>query len=135
MNTNISEPKLTELRTQGMHADRRFVDPAVLQYCTMVLAARGKQWAASVLGRDLSRRSVLVPAMPYLRDGEEYTLVLADAEENAVTLAALADCTCVFACADDPATVCSLSGEWHVHPASQPGFGPCPTHPAAPGDL
>lgn len=50
----------------------------------------------------------------------------------------IADCTCVYSCADDPATACSLSGEWHVHPDSRsfPGtFGPCPVHPDAPGDI
>jgi hypothetical protein len=40
-----------------------------------------------------------------------------------------AECTCVHDCADDPATACSLSGEWHVHPEE-----PCPVHPDAPGD-
>ena len=39
-------------------------------------------------------------------------------------------CTCVYSCADDPATACSLSGEFHVHPDS----GECPLHPDAPGD-
>lgn len=47
-----------------------------------------------------------------------------------------ADCTCVYSCADDPATACSLSGVWHVHPDTGSGvFGPCPVHPEAPGDL
>ncbi len=46
------------------------------------------------------------------------------------------DCLCVVSCADDPATMCSLSGEPHVHPNLYPGdvFGPCPVHPDAPGD-
>lgn len=49
---------------------------------------------------------------------------------------AAAACTCVMSCADDPASACSLSGTWHVHPNSYPGdvFGPCPVHPDAPGD-
>jgi hypothetical protein len=38
-------------------------------------------------------------------------------------------CACVFSCADDPATACSLSGEFHVHPGE-----PCQVHPDAPGD-
>jgi hypothetical protein len=46
-------------------------------------------------------------------------------------LPTIADCTCVFSCADDPATACSLSGQFHVHPES----GACPLHPEAPGDL
>lgn len=46
------------------------------------------------------------------------------------------ECTCVFTCAEDPKTACSLSGEWHVHPDNGLGiFGPCPEHPDAPGDL
>lgn len=45
-------------------------------------------------------------------------------------------CTCVFSCEDHPATACSLSGQWHVHPDDGAGvFGPCPEHPDAPGDL
>lgn len=45
-------------------------------------------------------------------------------------------CRCVFSCADDPPTMCSLSGQWHVHPdAGNDIFGPCPEHPDAPGDL
>jgi hypothetical protein len=45
-------------------------------------------------------------------------------------------CTCVYSCADDPPTACSLSGEWHVHPDDGRGlFGACPEHPDAPGDL
>lgn len=46
------------------------------------------------------------------------------------------DCTCVEFCNQDPKTACSLSGRRHVHPASQrSGFGPCPVHPDAPGDV
>lgn len=50
---------------------------------------------------------------------------------------AAAECTCVYSCADDPETGCSLSGSWHAHPDDPqwPGcFGPCPQHPDAPGD-
>ncbi|MCX4581096.1 hypothetical protein ACGFWD_26775 [Streptomyces sp. NPDC048448] len=46
------------------------------------------------------------------------------------------DDTCVEFCNEDPKTACTLSGRRHVHPASQgAGFGPCPVHPDAPGDL
>jgi hypothetical protein len=38
-------------------------------------------------------------------------------------------CECYHTCAEDPATACSLSGDWHVHPGE-----PCPVHPDAPGD-
>lgn len=36
-------------------------------------------------------------------------------------------CECIHTCADDPATACSLSGEFHTHPGE-----PCPVHPDAP---
>lgn len=46
------------------------------------------------------------------------------------------ECRCVFSCADDPDTACSLSGTHHVHPGTRTGtFGRCPVHPDAPGDL
>lgn len=46
------------------------------------------------------------------------------------------DCTCIEFCDEDPTTACTLSGRRHVHPASTgEGFGPCPIHPDAPGDL
>lgn len=86
MKTVISERKLMELRVLGSESNRRFVDPAVLRHCATVLTARGEQWAASVLGRDITRRSLIVSGMPFLRSGEEYTLVLADAEEDRVVL-------------------------------------------------
>lgn len=38
-------------------------------------------------------------------------------------------CACYHTCADDPATACSLSGDFHVHAGE-----PCPVHPDAPGD-
>jgi hypothetical protein len=48
----------------------------------------------------------------------------------------IGDCTCLYSCADDPASACSLSGDWHVHPQDARGVtGPCPLHPDAPGDL
>jgi hypothetical protein len=50
---------------------------------------------------------------------------------------AMRECTCVYSCADGPATECSHSGEFHVHPSEYPGdgLGACPSHPDAPGDL
>lgn len=39
------------------------------------------------------------------------------------------ECECIYDCADDSSTRCSLSGEWHVHPE-----WPCTVHPDAPGD-
>lgn len=37
------------------------------------------------------------------------------------------DCTCIEWCEQDPATRCSLSGEWHQHSDE-----PCPVHPDVP---
>ncbi|WP_326742786.1 hypothetical protein [Streptomyces sp. NBC_01768] len=46
------------------------------------------------------------------------------------------DCMCVEFCNEDTKSACRLSGRRHVHPASQgSGFGPCPVHPDAPGDV
>jgi hypothetical protein len=46
------------------------------------------------------------------------------------------ECRCVMSCADDPPTMCSLSGEPHVHPDDgSDTFGRCPVHPDAAGDL
>lgn len=60
---------------------------------------------------------------------------VADADTVTTTDEDLAACRCVQSCADDPTTVCSLSGQPHVHPDDGTGvFGPCPTHPDAPGD-
>lgn len=38
-------------------------------------------------------------------------------------------CECLHTCAEDLATSCSLSGDWHVHPE-----WPCTIHPDAEGD-
>ena len=85
--TAISERKLMELRQRGIRdGGNKFVDPSMLRRCTMVLARRGEQWAQSVLGRDISARSLLVPTAPALRSGEEYTLVYADEEETFLAL-------------------------------------------------
>lgn len=66
----------------------------------------------------------------------EAVLVALAAQRAAMNDTKTYDCTCVVSCADDPATMCSLSGENHVHPDDGTGtFGPCPVHPDAPGDL
>lgn len=80
--TAISPARLVELRVEGKAKVGQFVDPHVLHKLTGVLAKRGETWAAAILGRDISRRSIAIPAMPYLNSGEEYTLVAADAEED-----------------------------------------------------
>lgn len=80
--TAISPARLVELRAEGQTKIQQFVDPHVMSRVTTVLGKRGEAWAAAILGRSISRRSILVPTMPWLRNGEEYTLVAADTEED-----------------------------------------------------
>jgi hypothetical protein len=84
--TTISAARLVELRACGKSAASRaagrFIDARVLADCSEVLSRRGEIWAAAVLGRSLSRRSIAASALPYLTADEEYTLVAADREEN-----------------------------------------------------
>ncbi|SKK34961.1 hypothetical protein [Mycobacteroides abscessus] len=92
--TAIPEARLVEIRRAGIEAERAggsFVDPEVIQLCAAVLDRRGEQWAASVLGRDISLRS---PSRyhrhrPYLSTGEDRALVAADAEEDRISIAHL----------------------------------------------
>ena len=87
--TDIPETTLMALRAAGRARQSQFVDPDVLQQCASVLDRRGEEWAASVLGRDLSRRSIAVRSRPFLHGGEEYTLVAADRAEDGLILARL----------------------------------------------
>ena len=90
--TGIPEARLVELRQNGKaasQADGRFVDPRVLSRCEKTLDRRGEEWAAAVLGRDISRRSVMMPHRPYLLAGEDHTLIAADAEEDRISIADL----------------------------------------------
>lgn len=87
--TDIPETQLMELRAAGHARQSPFVDPGVLQQCSSVLDRRGEEWAASVLGRDLSRRSIAVRNRPFLNGGEEYALVAADQAEDRLILARL----------------------------------------------
>lgn len=89
MVTTLPETRLVELRADGLLHRSAFPDPSVLHDCLRVLDRRGEKWAASVLGRDVSRRSVAVPGRPFLRDGEPYTLVAADRAEDDLILSSL----------------------------------------------
>lgn len=80
--TAITPARLAELRAEGKTKRGPYVDPRVLNRCTGVLDRRGETWAAAVLGRDISRRSLAVPHRPWLNEGEQYILVAADAEED-----------------------------------------------------
>ncbi len=82
MITQLPEPTLVELRARGQSRRSQFVDPTVLHTCLRVLDRRGEEWAASVLGRDLARRSAAVPRRPFLNAGEDYALVEADRAED-----------------------------------------------------
>lgn len=89
MKTRLTEARLVELRAAAKEtaaASGPFVDPAMVMLCTRVLDGRGEEWAASVLGRDVSRRSIAVPRRPWLLAGEEYALVEADVEEDKLML-------------------------------------------------
>lgn len=87
--TEIPEPWLVELRRESHNANGPFVDPHAIAQCQRVLDRRGETWAAAVLGRELSRRSIAVPHRPYLNAGEEHTLIAADQEEDRLAIAHL----------------------------------------------
>lgn len=88
--TRLTPQQLVELRATGHSAGQSpFVDPYIISQSLRVLDRRGERWAAAVLGRDISRRSLAVPARPYLRSGEPDTLVLADAAEDTAAISGL----------------------------------------------
>ncbi|MEU7631669.1 hypothetical protein AB0C34_17025 [Nocardia sp. NPDC049220] len=81
--TTLTPEALAELRTLGWHQANMspYVNPTVAAQVKRVLAERGEPWAASVLGRDLSRRSIFQRCYPWFECGEIETLVLADHAE------------------------------------------------------
>ncbi|MFG1683538.1 hypothetical protein ACGFNP_25440 [Nonomuraea sp. NPDC049269] len=83
MRTTLTPEKLAELAAQGRAEAARspFVDPCAAVQSKKLLRERGEEWAASVLMRDLSRRSIALPHLPWLEDGEIETLILADRAE------------------------------------------------------
>jgi hypothetical protein len=80
--TAISPERLVELRAQATTLVSRFPQPSVINRCCQVLDRRGEAWAAEVLGRDLSRRSLASAKWPFLNDADPYTLIAADIEED-----------------------------------------------------
>lgn len=82
LRTFLTPERLAELAAEGraQAARSRFVDPDVVAECKKVLRERGEIWAASVLMRDISRRSLL-GGWPWLEDGEMETLILANRAE------------------------------------------------------
>lgn len=85
--THIPPARLVQLRADGIAADRaagHFVDPSIISAALRVLDRRGEAWGASVLGRDISRRSITHRNRPWLRTGEDRALLAADTEEDRV---------------------------------------------------
>lgn len=79
MKTTLAPETLAELAAQGraQAAKSGFVDPSMAVASKKLLRERGEEWAASVLMRDLSRRSALFDHLPWLVDGEMETLIFA----------------------------------------------------------
>lgn len=81
--TRIPEAQLAELRGLSVFGRLEpFPDPHVIAASKRALTQRGENWAAAVLGRDLSRRSIAFPRLPYLESGEQYVLAEADRIEE-----------------------------------------------------
>lgn len=89
--TKLTEQQLVKIRGAGHRAvfGQRFVNPCTIHACQRVLQRRGERWAAEILGRDISRRSLALPQHPYFYDGEPDIIVLADRAEDDAVLAAL----------------------------------------------
>lgn len=80
--TTLTAEQLVLVHAEG-HVQRGtspFEDPHTMSRYCKVLNRRGELWAASVLGRDLSRRSLTWG--PWLERGEAEVLVLADECES-----------------------------------------------------
>jgi hypothetical protein len=81
MITTLTKAQIEEIQALALVRQGRDIDPAVIAELRTILTVRGRDWAASVLGRDLSRNSQLDPQWPWLKPGEEIVLWLADREE------------------------------------------------------
>lgn len=81
MRTTLPAEKLVALHAKGQAQTGPFVNPHTIVRCQRILSERGQDWAASVLLRNLDRRSLINPNFPWLNSGEEETLVLADKAE------------------------------------------------------
>jgi len=80
--TTLGADQLVQLHLDGiaMRGTSPFEDPRTMNRYQEVLRRRGEQWAASVLCRDISRRSLTWG--PWLNHGEAEILVLADEAEQ-----------------------------------------------------
>ncbi|RJL19720.1 hypothetical protein [Bailinhaonella thermotolerans] len=86
--TLIPPRRLAELHARGRAEAARapFVDPDAVAAGMRVLGQRGEEWAVSVLGRPLTRRSRAHHSIPFFYDGDFEILVLADTEETDILL-------------------------------------------------
>jgi len=84
MRTRLSEQQLVRIRADAPAHVREsdFVNPWVAAESRRVLRERGEQWVESVLGRQLSRRSVFFPDLPWLAYKELHIIISADAAET-----------------------------------------------------
>lgn len=83
--TRIPEAQLAQLRGLSVFGRLEpFPNPDVIAASKRALTRRGENWAAAVLDRDLSRRSIAFPTLPYLESGEPYVLAEADCIEEAL---------------------------------------------------
>lgn len=84
--TTLSEQRLVQVRaaarTATEHASNPFVDPREIRHATQILDRRGERWAAAVLGRDLTRRSLATAQRPFLYTGECAIIIAADVAED-----------------------------------------------------
>ncbi len=83
MRTILDVDQLAALKVHAGDVAREFsfVDPRALSQCDRVLRERGEVWAASVVGRILTKRSRVHPSWPWLFTYEMYMLILADEAE------------------------------------------------------
>jgi len=80
--TSLPADTLVVLHAEGYAHTGPFVNPSTIVKSKRILRERGEEWAQSVLLRAFDRRSVALPAFPWLNAGEEEILVLADSAER-----------------------------------------------------
>ncbi len=80
--TTLTAEQLVQIHADGiaLRGDGPFEDPLIFAQYRQILRIRGEVWAASVLGRDLSRRSLTWG--PWLERAEAEILVLAHRAEG-----------------------------------------------------
>lgn len=92
--TTLSEQRLVQIRAAARateHASNPFVDPREIRQTTQILDRRGEHWAAAVLGRDLTLRSLATAHRPFLYTGECAIIIAADAAEDRAAVDQISD--------------------------------------------